>query len=195
MIYSGKFKATLDACVLYPAPLRDFLLWLANSELYKPVWTDKINEEWIRNLLLNRTDLKEESLRGAVSAMNEAFPDANTTNYESLITSLDMPDEDDRHVLAAAIRSSADVIITLNVKDFPTELASEHDIEIQTPDFFISNLIDLNWKAAIRAFENQVSNLKNPPQSAEQVLETLEKNGLITSVQKLRIHLVAKTDI
>lgn len=121
--------------------------------------------------------------------MNEAFPDANTTNYESLIPSLSMPDEDDRHVLAAAIRSNSDVIITLNVKDFPTELTSEHDIEVQTPDFFISNLIDLNWKAAIRAFQNQVRNLKNPPQSDEQVLETLEKNGLITSVQKLRIHL------
>jgi predicted nucleic acid-binding protein len=177
MIYSGKFKATLDACVLYPAPVRDLLLWLADNELYKPVWTEEINGEWIRKLLSNRTDLKEESLRGAISAMNEAFPDANTTDYSTLIDALNLPDKDDRHVLAAAIRSNSDVIVTLNVKDFPDNVVKTYDIEIQTPDNFIAGLIELNEKAALQAFQNQVRNLKNPPQSAEQVLDTLEKTA------------------
>ncbi len=186
MIYSGKFKATLDACVLYPAPIRDLLLWLADSELYKPFWTEEIHNEWIRNLLLYRTDLKEESLRGAVSAMNEAFPDANTTNYSTLIESLELPDENDKHVLAAAIRNNSDVIVTFNIKDFPDDVVKTYDIEVQNPDFFIANLIDLNGKTALRSFQKQVGNLKNPPQSVDQVLDTLEKNGLVQSVNKLR---------
>ncbi len=62
MIYSSGFIAILDANVLYPAPLRDYLLHLANLEMYKPKWTKIIQEEWIENLLLNRTDLKRENL-------------------------------------------------------------------------------------------------------------------------------------
>ena len=186
MIYSRKFKATLDACVLYPAPIRDLLLWLADSDLYKPFWTEEIHDEWIKNLLLNRPDLREESLRSAVSAMNEAFPDANTTNYCALIESFELPDKNDRHVLAAAIRSNSDVIVTLNVKDFPEDAIKAYDIEVQDPDFFVSNLIDLNGEAALSAFQKQVYNLKKPPQNAEQILETLENNGLIQSVRKLR---------
>lgn len=187
MIYSGKFKATLDACVLYPAPLRDLLLWLADAQLYKPFWSEEINHEWVRNLLINRPDLREESLKGTIAAMNEAFPDANTTSYSTLIEILELPDKDDRHVLAAAIRNNSDVIVTVNVKDFPQDIVSVYDIEVQTPDYFISNLIDLNEKAALKAFQNQVKYLRNPPQSGEQVLATLEKNGLTETCKKLSL--------
>ncbi|HET9055555.1 MAG TPA: PIN domain-containing protein [Chitinophagaceae bacterium] len=195
MIYSGKFKATLDACALYPAPIRDLLLWLADAQLYKPFWSEEINNEWIRNLLINRPDIREESLKGTVSAMNEAFPDANTTNYFTLIEVLKLPDKDDRHVLATAIRNNSEVIVTANVKDFPQDVVRIHDIEVQTPDYFISNLIDLNEKRALKAFQNQVKNLKNPPQSAEQVLETLEKNGLIETCKKLKLLLKEKRSL
>jgi hypothetical protein len=189
VIYSGKFKATLDACVLYPAPIRDLLLWLAYYDLYKPFWTEQIHNEWISNLLLNREDLNEESLRGSVSAMNDAFPDADTTNYSTLIETLELPDKNDKHVLAAAIRNNSDVIVTFNIKDFPEDVVSTYDIEVQNPDFFIANLIDLNGRAALRAFQKQVDNLKNPPQNVEQVLNTLERNRLNQTVIKLR-HLI-----
>ena len=72
----------LDANVLYPAPLRDYLLHLAGVELYKPKWTKAIQEEWVRNLLENRPDLKKENLVNTRDAMNAAFPDANIFNYE-----------------------------------------------------------------------------------------------------------------
>src|ERR1700679_927627 len=104
MIHSSRFIAILDANVLYPAPVRDYLLHLASLQLYKPKWTIEIQEEWIRNLLEKRTDLKRANLVTAKNAMNSAFPDANIVNYEELISSLSLPDDNDRHILAAAIR-------------------------------------------------------------------------------------------
>ena len=103
MIYSSGFSAILDANVLYPAPLMDFLLNLAAVQL----WTGEIHDEWIRNLLLKRTDLKKEQLQKAKQAMDSAFPDSMVNNYSDLINSLTLPDEKDRHVLAAAIRTNA----------------------------------------------------------------------------------------
>jgi hypothetical protein len=73
----GGVKVVLDACVLYPAPLRDFLLNIAEQQLIKPHWTDQINEEWLRNLLLNRPDLNRRQLETTIAYMNEAFPYAN----------------------------------------------------------------------------------------------------------------------
>src|SRR5215211_7803372 len=115
MIYSSGFTAILDANVLYPAPVRDYLLNLANLEMYKPKWTKEIQEEWIRNLLLKRPDLKRENLEKTRDAMDSAFPDANITNYEEIISSLSLPDQKDRHILADAIRVHADVIVTFNL--------------------------------------------------------------------------------
>ncbi len=86
----------LDANVLYPAPLRDFLLRLAATNLYKPKWTDEIQQEWISNLLINRPALSESKLRKTVKAMNTAFPDASVKGYRSLIKDLTLPDKDDR---------------------------------------------------------------------------------------------------
>jgi hypothetical protein len=186
MTPSSGFAAILDANALYPAPVRDLLLHLASTGLYKPKWTDKIHEEWIRSLLENRTDLKEKSLRSAQTAMNNAFPDANITHYESLINRLILPDEDDRHVLAAAIKDNVDVIVTSNVKDFPTAVIKEFGIEIQHPDKFIVNLIQSDQSKAIAAFTNQVNNLKNPPKTKQQVLETLTNAGLGKSTALLK---------
>src|SRR5687767_15528975 len=110
MIHSPKFIAVLDACVLYPASIRDLLLNLADFDLYIPKWTDKIQQEWTRNLLLNRPELKAEQLQKTADAMNKAFPDANVRNYDSIIPAVNLPDRNDGHVLAAAIRCSAEVI-------------------------------------------------------------------------------------
>lgn len=92
----------LDACVLYPAPLRDFLLYLAQQKLYKPRWSDPINDEWIRNVLKNRPDLSVSSFNRLRLMMNDAFPQANVSDFEHLLNTLHLPDGDDIHVLAAA---------------------------------------------------------------------------------------------
>ena len=178
-------RATLDACVLYPAPVRDLLLYLAAGGLYKPFWTDEINHEWVRNLLLKRRDLKEKSLHAAVAAMNAAFPDANISDYSDLISMLYLADKNDRHVLAAAIKSESDFLVTWNVKDFRYDELGRFSLEVQTPDYFISRLIEMNREAAYKAFIAQVNNLKNPPMAPSQVLQTLNKNGLKKAVAEL----------
>jgi len=114
--------------------------------------------------------------------MNSAFPDANIEGYETLITALSLPDPDDRHVLAAAIEAGAHVIVTFNLKDFPIDQLKPFDIKAQDPDTFISHLIHFDRLGSLEALHNLVGSLRNPPQSLEQVLETLEKNGLPSSV-------------
>lgn len=191
MIHSARFTAVLDACVLYPAPIRDLLLHLASAELYTPKWTDRIHDEWLRNLIVNRPDLEPTKLERTIQEMKKAFPDSSVEKYESLIPSVHLPDEDDRHVLAAAIRCKADVIVTFNLKDFPTKDLAQYDIEAQHPDLFISNLIDLTPKKSVAAFLKQVSLLKNPPKNETQVLESLKKYGLEIASAKLRDNLKA----
>ena len=185
MIPPPRFTALLDACVLYPAPIRDLLLYVADGDLYTPRWTDKVHEEWTRNLLMNRPDLTAGQLQATVDAMNRAFPGATVTQYESLISSIHLPDPDDNHVLAAALRGHADIIVTANLKDFPQEYLSQYDIEVQHPDQFVANLIELDPGAVISAFQAQVTSLRKPPKTVLQVLEALGKVGLKTTVQKL----------
>lgn len=119
MLHSGRFTAILDANVLYPAPLRDLLLSLADHEMYTPKWSSIIENEWTRNVLSNRKDLKQKQINRTANIMNTAFPDAMVVGFEPLTSSLELPDPGDNHVLAAAIRSHAEVIVTSNIKDFP----------------------------------------------------------------------------
>jgi hypothetical protein len=102
---ASAFTAVYDACVLYPAPLRDLLLRLGASGLFRARWTDCINEEWRRSLQQNRPDIPEARLQRLVELVNASVPDCLVTRYEKLAASLDLPDPDDRHVLGAAIRS------------------------------------------------------------------------------------------
>lgn len=185
MIHSGRFVAVLDACVLYPAPIRDLLLHLADLDLYTPKWTDKIHEEWTRNLLKNRPEISQQQLQKTIVAMQDAFPDANVLNFELFIKSIDLPDQNDAHVVAAAIRCEADIIITANTKDFPNHYLKQFAIEAQHPDLFINNLIELNPETALTAFKNQVANLRNPPMTHISVLDKLKNAGLVKSREGL----------
>lgn len=185
MSSSSKRVAVLDACVLYPAPLRDLLLNAADFRLYAPKWTMRIQAEWTRNLLLNRPELTAEQLQRTTGAMQAAFPEAEVHHYESLIASVQLPDPDDRHVLAAAIRAQAEVIVTANLKDFPTAVLREYGIEAQHPDRFITTLLQEQPEHMLQAFRQQVSFLRNPPKTAEQVLDTLRRVGLSTTAGKL----------
>jgi len=106
-----RYTVVFDACVLYPAPLRDLLLRLSISGLFSAKWTDQIHDEWITNLLETRPDL-EDKLPRTHELMNQAVPDCLVTGYKSLIENLKLPDADDRHVLAAAIRAGAQAIVT-----------------------------------------------------------------------------------
>ena len=127
------FTAIYDACVLYPAPLRDFLMWLGLSGRFRARWSEQIHKEWKRNLLKNRPDLTREQLDRTSALMDRAIPDGLVVGYEALIPGLALPDPDDRHVLAAAIRCNASVIVTFNQKDFPDDILAPFGIEAQHP--------------------------------------------------------------
>jgi predicted nucleic acid-binding protein len=148
MIFLTKPTCMLDANVLFPAPVRDYLLWLAVAELYKPKWTNKIQEEWISNLLIKRSDLKRKDLEKVPKSMNNALPDGNVENYEDIIEGLELPDVNDRHVLAAAIKAKADVIVTFNLKDFPAKYLERYNLTALHPDDFIFKLINTDWQTA-----------------------------------------------
>lgn len=185
MIHSPRFTVVIDACVLYPAPIRDIILSMASEGLLKPKWSSIIQEEWTRNLLAKRPDLTKKQLNSTIDAMNTAFPDSNVENFEELMPSLTLPDENDRHVLACAIKCKADLLTTINLKDFPPKSIAKYDIQVQHPDELICNLIDLNEDLAYRAFENMVNRLKNPPKTKSQVILTLINCGLTKTAARL----------
>lgn len=181
----SSFTVVYDACVLYPAPLRDFLMWLALSDCFRARWTEQIHAEWKRNLLRNRPDLSAAQLDRTSGLMNDAIPDSQVCGYEKLIPGLFLPDPDDRHVLAAAIRCGASVIVTFNRKDFPDEALQEFHIEAQHPDEFIDNLFDLDPAAVVEAARRQRARLVNPKLDVDRFLDVLLKQGLVQTVKGL----------
>jgi predicted nucleic acid-binding protein len=182
---SSRFTVIYDACVLYPAPLRDFLMWLGLSGRFRARWSSRIQEEWQRNLLKKRADLSREQLDRTVDLMNAAIPDATVEGYEDLIAGLQLPDADDRHVLAAAIRCNASIIVTFNEKDFPAEVLSPFGIEAQHPDAFADDLLDLDAACVIHAAQRQRRQLKHPPIDADRYLSILLKQGLVQTCRAL----------
>jgi predicted nucleic acid-binding protein len=175
-----------DACVLYPAPLRDLLLHLATTDLFHAKWSDAIHEEWIRNVLADRPDLTRTQLNRTRNLMNMHVRDCLVSDYERIIPTLSLPDPNDCHVLAAAIKASASIIVTYNLKDFPTEIISKHEIEAQHPDEFIASLLDIASGVVCSAVKTLRSNLKNPSINTENYLNILEKQSLPRTVNKLR---------
>jgi hypothetical protein len=182
----ANFVAVYDACVLYPAQLRDLLMRVAMSDLFKARWTDRIHDEWTRNLARQRPDIDPAQLARTRSLMDRAVPDCLVTGYEAHIAELDLPDPDDRHVLAAAIHAQAGVIVTLNIRDFPREAVAQYGIEVQHPDEFLSHLFDLAPQAVCQAVHEMREALRQPPKSVDQLLGDLLAAGLATTVASLR---------
>lgn len=170
--------AVLDACVLFPAPIRDLLLHIAAKDAFQPKWSAIIHDEWKRNLLLRRPDLKAAQLERTVKEMNRAFPDAMVSGFEDVRISQKLPDPGDLHVVAAAIHGRASQIVTFNLKDFPKAALKPHGLAAIHPDEFILERIAMDPQKIIAAFKNQVQSLKNPPKTYQQVILTLENCGL-----------------
>ena len=178
--------AVLDANVLYPAALRDLFMHLALLDLYQAKWTKDIHDEWLRNVLKHRPDLKRSQLERTRDLMNTHVRDSLVTDYEDLIPTVGLPDPNDRHVLAAAIKAEATIIVTFNLSDFPAEPLAQYGIRAHHPDLFINRLIKQDVEGVCLAVQRQRKNLKRPPLSAEQLLGVLEKQGLAKTVQALR---------
>jgi len=184
----ANFTVVYDACVLYPAPLRDLLMHLALTDLFRARWTEDIHDEWIRNVLANRPDLTREQLERTRTLMNANVRDCVVEGYRDLIPSIELPDPDDRHVLAAAIRARADAIVTFNLDDFPAARLQPYGIEAQHPDEFIQHLVDLNQARVCAAVQEHLQSLRNPVKTRDQYLDTLLRQGLPQAAALLRAH-------
>jgi predicted nucleic acid-binding protein len=158
---------------------------LALTDLFQAKWSDRIHEEWIKNALGKRDHLTRDKLDYARQKMDEAVPDALTTYYESLIEGLNLPDSKDNHVLAAAIKASASVIVTYNTKDFPQDYLGPYGIEAQHPDTFIQHLTELSLPAVLQAAHHHRKRLKNPPFDVERYLNNLRRQQLTMTVKIL----------
>lgn len=181
------YTVIYDACVLYPAPLRDLLVRLAEKGVVRARWTEQILDEVFASLRRDRPDLAPEKLARTRQRMNDSVRDCLVVGFEPLIDGLALPDPNDRHVLAAAIRSGAQAIITSDLRDFPAAALNAWDIEARHPDDFVVSQVGIASGAVVGAVMQQAAALKNPPCTPEDVLRALERNGLVQTVAELRI--------
>lgn len=165
------FGVVLDACVLIPAALRDTLLRAAEAELYRPYWSEAILEEVERNLVEHGMT-SEHGARRLMDELRTYFPEATVQAHEHLIDS--MPnDPKDRHVLAVAVVSGAQAIITANLRDFPATALEPFDIEPRSPDAFLTDLFDLAPAVLTQIVIDQAAACKAPPVTPERILANL----------------------
>ncbi|MBI5346766.1 MAG: PIN domain-containing protein [Chlamydiae bacterium] len=182
----ANFVVIYDSCVLYPAPLRDLFMRLALTDLFQAKWTKDIHREGMRNLLKNRPDLTEERLELTRSKMDLHVRDCLVEGYEELIECLNLPDPNDRHVLAAAIKACAQTIVTYNLHDFPSQSITQYGINAEHPDEFLRHLLDMAPAIVMRTIQETRLSLKNPPKSSEEYLAILEKQSLPQTVSVLK---------
>lgn len=154
------------------------MIRLAQSRRFRARWTDQIHQEWVRALLVKEPRLEAAKLERTIKLINAGVPDCLVTGYGHLIDDIALPDPDDRHVLAAAIRIGAGAIVTMNLKDFPDEILGEFDIFTRHPDDFILDLADLEPAVVVRAAKQQRASLKNPPYSPEEFIGIIRRQGL-----------------
>lgn len=183
--FANRFSVVLDANVLFPFLTRDLLLSCAAEGLFRPRWTKLINQEWSRAAVSSGRISREQANR-TLSVMNTHFDEAEIEGYEPLIDGLALPDPDDRHVLAAAIRIKADMIVTDNIKDFPAETLDGFEIEACTADKFLANTIDLFKIDAVRAIREARNRCVNPPIGRDEYLHKMIASGLVETANEIK---------
>ncbi|MGI8855670.1 MAG: PIN domain-containing protein [Thermomicrobiales bacterium] len=163
--------AVLDANVLFSGALCDLLMRAAIAGLYQAFWNETILDEVERNLIRQRRATPEQARRRRDN-MQRALPHATVQSYEAHIAAM-TNDAKDRHILATAVHIGAQIIVTHNRRHFPSHALSPHGIEVRSPDTFLRLLLDRAPDAMIRIITEQSEDLKNPPQSVQQVLNNL----------------------
>lgn len=181
------FVVVYDANALYGNAQRDLLIRIAQSGLVQAKWTDQILDEMLGSLGKKRPDIPAEKLGTLRELMNKAVRDCLVTGYEPLIESLRLPDTDDRHVLAAAIKSGAQVIVTTNLKHFPGAELRHWNVEAKSPDDFVLDQVNIDARIVYSCVREIANSRRNPPDTVDDVLAELERAGLVQSVAALRL--------
>lgn len=176
-----------DASVVYSRVLRDFLLYAANEEIISITWSRAVLDEAVEHLAANVDGFTTESGNRLINAMNTAFPYAEFTPTEHDYTQLgglDLPDEDDRHVLAAALTAEATVLCTSNVKDFPESIAEPLGLTVMTPDDLLHTLVEEYPEQMIAVHATTTARLHSA--TAASTIAALERAGAPDTAALLR---------
>jgi len=161
--------ALLDACVLYPVGLRDTLLSVAQAGAFRPLWSAQILAETRAAIIRSVPDVDPARIDRMLADMQAAFPDATVSGYERLVG--DMANHpSDRHVLAAAARGYATLVVTWNVRHFPRRACAPHGVCVQTPDQFLTGLFGESPDSVLEALRNQSRRYMAPPISVEEIM-------------------------
>jgi predicted nucleic acid-binding protein len=180
------YAAVLDANVLVPSALCDTLLRLAAEGFYRPLWSEQILTEVEHAILLVRPELEPTRVSRRIDAMRTAFIDANVDGWQEVAAGLDLPDPDDRHVVAAAIAGGAQAIVTFNVKDFPEDRLAPRGIEARHPDAFLLDQLDLSPSSMLEILVSQAADLLQPPMDLAGLLNNLARCHLPGFVEAAR---------
>jgi predicted nucleic acid-binding protein len=175
----------LDACVLYPATLRDFLLRLVEAGVFRGHMSRDILDECFRSVARDRPELGPK-LKRTRQILETAFSDLLVEGYEPLIGGIELPDPDDRHVLAAAIAAEATHIVTFNLRDFPAELLARHGVVAVHPDALVLAFVEAQPEIVVDVVHAQAAGLRNPPMSGGMLVDRLARQGLVGSAAALR---------
>ncbi|MEU8897086.1 PIN domain-containing protein [Nocardia sp. NPDC048505] len=178
--------ALYDANVLYGNTLRDMMIRLAQSDLVEARWTDMILDEALGSVARKYPDIPQAKLDRVRRLTVDAVPKCLVKGFEPLIEKLELPDPDDRHVLAAAITAGAKTIVTFNLADFPADSLSEWSVTAKSPDSFLVDLIDRDDQIVWACVLQIAASHRNPPETTGDVLNNLERAGLFESVALLR---------
>ena len=192
-MFANRFTAFVDACTLASALKRNLLLTLAEAELFRIRWSDEVMAETEKAIedILAAKGFEDAAVRArrARSSMEAAFEDAAVSDYGRLLCVCDgLPDPNDAHVVAAALKTQATIIVTENLRDFPDEISAPLNLEVRSADVFIANTLALAPGKAVAAVRTMRERLKRPEKTAEALLIDMEAAGLTETVDVLRPH-------
>lgn len=168
-------RALLDANVIYPVWLCDLLLRLAQASLYRPLWSAGILDEARRNVVENNAGVEPTRIAARFTAMRRYFPEAMVEGHEIMIPAM-TNDPKDRHVLAAATVGEADIIVTGNLRDFPRHSRKPYEIEADTADGFVCEILHNRPDETLMALNAWSKALENPPLTVEDILDHLARS-------------------
>jgi hypothetical protein len=180
--------AVYDACILYPFHLRNIVVQAAEDDLIEARWTDEIHDEWVRNVA-RRQHVPVAKLQRLCQVMNAMLPAATVTGYEKHIAAVNLPDSDDRHVVAAGIAADATVILTWNLRDFPPKELKKFGLRRETPDAFLSGVYDNVPELMVASLANARRNLTKTQLSAPDFVNMLPRQRLFQLAKRAQKHL------
>lgn len=193
-MFANRYTAFVDACALVGVLKRNMLLTLAEEGFFRIRWSAEVLDEVERALdeihAAKGTPNSAAAARDQRERMERAFEEAPVTGYEALkAVCVGVPDKDDHHVVAAALKAQAATIVTDNLKDFPDGVLADLNIEAKSTDAFIADTIELDPGRAVGAIRRMRESFKNPALNAEALLLKIEAVGLSETADTLRSYL------